>query len=392
MITMFLLAVLALPQGEVEAFCGRVAEAIPQASAEPVAARVLLRVEDPGGAGAGEELRQCLREALRARNLEAVSEGEAAWQVHAYLARRAGRPLAVARISGPGREPAVLFALFPPGVAAEGVSPGGPAVAIRTRRLFASLLPVLDLEADAAGNLFVLHPDRIRVYDLNTASVPLKAEVGVDSGADRLRDPLVRLVARDTPRQLELYTAALSVPQPPPVPLEGYALKTFAASARMRVAHPWRGVSVQLQPVSGRNYFRGTTVPQLYAAAPVLSPLRAHWAVLDTAGRLQLADADLRPFGPYATGAFGSDAASASLPCAGTLVLATSADAAPARDRITVLRVENDRLLPYTTLEVEGAVYRLKAVPAAGEERRILAVAETGDARHIEEIELRCAP
>ncbi len=392
-----LLVAVSLPPAEVNHFAARVAQAVAQrlapgeAGVAP-ATGVVVRVEDPGNVGAGEQLSRALRDALRSQKLEVTVEGEPAWQVHAYLSTRRGRPLAAARIRYEGREVAVLFAEFAAGVPPPVAPAEALAIAIRTRPLLAPDLPVLDLEADAAGNLFLLHPDRVRVLDLNAVGMPLKAELGLETGAGRLRDPLLRLVARDAPRQLEVYSAAASVPQPPPLPIEGYALRTFPAPARMRLPHPWRAVIAQVQSVAGRNYLQAPGVPELYGLAPVASPLRAHWVLLDAAGRLQLADADLRPFGPAVTGGFGGDVASAMLPCTGTLVLAASAEPNPARDRIAVLRVENDRLLPYTTLELDGAVRRLKALPATGDQRRVLAVAEINGSSRVDEIELRCAP
>lgn len=389
MLQILLLAAITLPPADVSAFAARVAQA---AGAANAGSRVLLRVDDPGGTGAAEQLRQALRDSLREQKLDTMTEGEAPLQILSYLGMRRDRPLAIARIVQDGRELQVLFAEFTNEPAAAVAPPAGPAVAIRTRSLFSPEFTVLDLEADTAGNLFLAHPDRIRVFDLNASGLPLKAEVGLETGAEHLRDPLVRMQLRDTPHQLELYSAAPMITNPPPVPLEGYALKAFPAAVKMRVTHPWRAVSATLQLANGRNYFRSATVPELWGLAPVLSPLRAHWIVLDTGGHLQLADADLRLMGaPYA-GTFGGDVASASLPCAGTVVLAASSDAAPARDRITVLRVENDQILPYTTIEIEGAVRRLKALPAAGDQRRILAVSEVNGTTRIEEIELRCSP
>lgn len=403
MAPVLLLLALSLPQAEVSDFARRVAQAAAQGREPGQRVRVLLRVEDLGGVGATQQLVRALEEALRQRGLEPTAEGESASQVHAYLSLRRGRPLAAARILGEKGEAAVLFAEFSPGAAAEAVPTEGPPLVIRTRPLLAPDLPVLDLEADAAGNLFVLHPDRVRVFDLNSAGLPMKAEVGLDTGAERLRDPLVRLLARDNPRQLELYSAAASVAAAPPLPLEGYALKTFGASVPLRLPHAWRAVFAQVQPVAGRNYFRSSTMAQIYGLAPVISPLRAHWVLLDGAGRLLLADADLRPLaGTAVTGPFGGDVASAALPCAGTVVLVAGAEPLPARDRVSLLRQENDRLFPYTSLELDGAVQRLKTLPATGEQRRILAIIETTEAggdrpaglfrSRIEEIELRCSP
>lgn len=395
MLPALLLLALSLPQAEVNDFAAKLAQRLAQATGS--GARVVLRVEDPGGIGAAEQLTRALRESLRLRGVEPAVEGEAAYHVHAYLSRRRGRPLGVAHISTESREVAVLFAEFSSDAAAETAPAEGAAVAIRTRTLLTPDQPVLDLEADPAGNLFVLHADRVRVFDLNSAGLPLKAEIGLDTAADRQRDPLVRLLARDAPRQLEAYSASATVPPAPPLPIEGYALRTFTASTPMRVPHPWRAVFAQIQPVAGRNFFRSASMPELYALAPVISPLRAHWALLDGSGRLLLADADLRPIS-VAAGTYGGDIASAALPCAGTVVLAAGADPNPVRDRISVLRVENDRLLPYTSLELNGAVRRLKALPATGDQRRILAVTETGvaaqtrEGTRIEEIELRCSP
>ena len=221
---------------------------------------------------------------------------------------------------------------------------------------------MLDLEADSAGNLFVLHPDRLIAYDLNAAGLPVKAEVGLDTGAGRLRDPLVRLQARENPRQLELYTAAEALGPAPPLAIQGYTLRSFDASVQMRLRHPWRAVSLPLQLVAGKNFFRGDSLAGVYGLAPVLSSRRAHWVLLDRAGRLVLTDARLRPVS-VAAGPFGGDVASVALPCTGAVVMAAGPQPRPLYDRITVLRVENDRLVPLTNLEVEGAVRRLKALP-----------------------------
>ncbi len=399
MLPALLLLAVSLPPGEVTDFARRVAQAAAQAREAGQRPRVLVRVEDRGGVGATPQLTRALEEALRQRGLELAAEGDSAVQVHAYLSLRRSRPLAVARVLGEKGEAAVLFAEFSSSTGPETVPSEGPPLVIRTRPLLAPDLPVLDLEADAAGNLFVLHPDRVRVFDLNSAGLPMKAEVGLDTGAERLRDPLVRLLARDNPRQLELYSAAASLTAPPPLPVEGYALKTFGASTPLRLPHAWRAVTAQVQPVAGRNYFRSATVAQLYGLAPIISPLRAHWALLDAAGRLLLADAELRLItGSAVPGPFGGDVASAALPCVGTVVLAAGADPLPTRDRITLLRVENDRLVPYTSLELDGAVRRLKTLPATGEQRRVLAISESGDrlpgrsSFRIDEIELRCSP
>lgn len=394
MLPLLLLLAISLPPADVNGFAARVGQAVAQRreSTQP-RGRVLLRVEDPGATGAAEQLLRALQEALRARGFEPASEGEAVIQVHAYLSLRRGQPLALARILAEGQEPVLLFTEFAPNAGARETPAEGPPVAIRTRTLLAPDLPVLDLEADAAGNLFVLHPDQVRVYDLNSAALPLKAEIGLDTGADRLRDPLVRLVARDNPRQLEIYSAAAAVSPAPPLPVEGYALKSFNAAAAIRVPHPWRAVFAPIKPVAGRNYFSTSAVARLAGLAPVSSPLRAHWALLSADGRLLLADADLRLLpGGAAPGLFGGDVASAAVPCAGTLLLAAGSEPSPARDRISVLRVENDRILPYTSLELDGAVRRLKALPAAGDQRRILAVAEKNGTTRVEEIELRCSP
>jgi hypothetical protein len=115
--------------------------------------------------------------------------------------------------------------------------------------------------------------------------------------------------------------------------------------------------------------------------------------VLDPAGRLFLADAELRPIlggGATAAGSFGGDVASLTLPCAGALVLAASSDVNPPRDRITMLRMENDALLPGASVELDGAVRRLKTLPPAGELRRVLAVAQSESGWRIDEIEVRC--
>ena len=403
MLPLALLVALSLPQSEVDAFARRVAQAVGQSQAPGPHSRVLLQVEDPGGVGAASQLARALRDALLLEGFEPMAAGEFPHQVFAYLSLRRGRPLAAVRIlgkGGEGQELAVLFAEFSPGETPEAVQPEGPPVIIRTRTLLATDLPVLDLEADSAGNLFVLHPDRLVVFDLvafdlNDAGLPgeapIKAKVKLDTGAGRLRDPLIRLLVRDSPRRLELYSAAEPLAPTPPLTIEGYTVRSLKASAPLRLSHPRRGVSLQLQLAAGRNFFRGGTVAKLYGVAPVLSPLRAHWVLLDGAGRLVLTDARLRPINT-APGPFGGDVASVTLPCTGTVVMAAGPEPNPLRDRISLLRVENDRLVPFTSLEVEGAVRRLKAIPAAGESQRILAVVETEQATRIEEIELRCAP
>ena len=402
MLPLALLVALSLPQAEVDAFARRVAQTVGQSQAPGPHSRVLLQVEDLGGVGAAGQLARALQEALLLEGFEPMAAGEFPHQVLAYLSLRRGRPLAAVRIlgkGGEGREIAVLFAEFSPGETPEAVQPEGPPVIIRTRTLLATDLPVLDLEADPAANLFVLHPDRLVVFDLNAAGLPakapikapVKAAVKLDTGAGRLRDPLVRLLVRDSPRRLELYSAAETLAPAPPLTIKGYTVRSLKASSPLRLSHPRRGVSLQLQLAAGRNFFRGGTVAKLYGVAPVLSPLRAHWVLLDGAGRLVLTDAKLRPINA-APGPFGGDVASVTLPCTGTVVMAAGPEPHPLRDRISLLRVENDRLLPFTSLEVEGAVRRLKAIPAGGETLRILAVVETDQTTHIEEIELRCAP
>lgn len=410
MLPMFLALLLlqgsGLPQAEVNQFAERVAQRL-EKRAGPW---VLLRVENPAGLGAVEQLAAALRESFRRREFAVVTEGEPAYQVHAYLSLRRGHPLAVARITTEGREIATLFAEFPKDAPPEQALPESAAVAVYTRAVLTSGVPVLDVETDDAGNLFVLHPERLRVFAFQAppsrVRLELKAEMGLDTGAERLRDPLVRLVALGEPRRLELHSAARSITPVPPLPIEGYTLKSFDASVPMRLGHSWRDVYAQLQPVAGKNFFRATaagaaragTAPaaELYGLAPVISPLRAHWVLLDVAGRLLLADAELRPIGPPAPGVFGGDVASGVLSCAGPVVLAAGADPNPSRDRITVFRLQNDRFSPYTHVEVEGAVRRMKSLPGTGEQQReqqrFLAVAQTDHGWRIEEIELRCPP
>ena len=192
MLPTLLLLAMTLPQADVNQFAARVAQAL----AQRPGARVLLSVEDTAATGASEQLARALRESLRQRGFELTAESDAAVQVNAWLSLRRGRPLAVARITAEGREAAILFAEFE--LAAQPATPVSerPAVAIRTRTLIESDLPVLDIETDSAGNLFVLHTDRLRAYDLNAAGTPLKAEIGLETGSGRQRDPLVRLFAR----------------------------------------------------------------------------------------------------------------------------------------------------------------------------------------------------
>ena len=415
MLPLVLLLALSLPQTEVDAFARRVAQALAQSQAPGPHSRVQLQVEDAGGVGAAGQLARALHEALLLEGFEPTAAGKFGHRVFAYLSLRRGRPLAAVRIlgEGGGKEVAVLFAEFSPGAAPEPVQPEGPPVAIRTRTLLATELPVLDLEADRKGNLFVLHPDRLVVFDLNAVGLPgkppVKAAVGLDTGAKRLRDPLVRLLTHDSPRRLELYSAAETLAPAPPKIIEGYTLRSLEASAPLRVSHPWRAVSLQFRLAAGRNFLYGGPVTKLYGLAPVRSPLRAHWVLLDGTGRLVLTDASLRPIS-IASGPFGGDVASAALPCTGTLVMAAGPEPHPLRDRISVLRLENDRLRPLTGLAMEGAVRRLKTLPPVGKARRILAVvqnsgevqtgavaqtdavAQANQATRIEEIELRCSP
>ena len=422
MLPLVLLLALSLPQAEVDAFARRVAQTLAQSQAPGPHSRVQLQVEDAGGVGGAGQLARALHEALLLEGFEPMAGGKFGHRVFAYLSLRRGRPLAAVRIlgeGGEGKEVAVLFAEFSPGAAPEPIQPEGPPVTIRTRTLLATELPVLDLEADRKGNLFVLHPDRLVVFDLNAVGLPgklpVKAVVELDTGADRLRDPLVRLLAHDSPRRLELYSAAETLAPAPPQIIEGYTLRSLEASALLRVSHPWRAVSLQFRLAAGRNFLYGGPVTKLYGLAPVRSPLRAHWVLLDGTGRLVLTDASLRPIS-IASGPFGGDVASAALPCTGTLVMAAGPEPHPLRDRISVLRVENDRLLPFTSLAMEGAVRRLKTLAPVGKARRILAVVQTNavvqssavvqsdvaaqanaaaqanGATRIEEIELRCSP
>lgn len=393
---LLLLVALSVSPTALDDFAAKVAQAAAQAIAAPVGepggsrpARAVLRVEDAANVGGSQYLTQALQQALAAQKIQ-LGSGEDAVQVEAFLANREGRLIAVARVQAPGRDARVLFAAVD-GTSSEAATPAGPDLAIRTRTLLRSDLPVLDLEADRSGNLFVLHPDRLRVRDLNTPGLLLKNAVGLETGAERLRDPLGRLVINEGARQIGIYTAAVSAAAAPPVPFEGYTLKFLPASAAMPVAHPSPGVAAGIQMVAGRNYFHSAAAGDFYAIAPVTGVTRSHWAVLGVPGRLWLADDSLGPvIGSSAPGTFGGDVASVQLACAGTVVLAASADAAPARDRISVLRVENDRFVPYRSLEIEGAVYRLKALPAAGEQRRVLAVTKSDSAVRVEEIELQC--
>lgn len=354
-------------------------------------ARATLRVEDAANLGGSEHLVQALRRALAAQKIDVGGDAEAAVQVEAFLASREGRPIAVVRVQAPGRDAHILFAALD-AAGTDVPASAGPALAIRTRTLFTSDLPVLDLDADAAGNLFVLHPDRLRVRDLNAAGLPLKNEVGLETGAERLRDPLARLAVNEAARQIAIYGAAASLAPAPPIPFEGYTLKSFPAATPWRVVNPWRSVAADIQMVAGRNYFHSAAAGDLYALAPAAGVTRSHWAVLSVPGRLWLADPDMRPLiGSSAPGTFGGDVASVPLACAGTVILAPGDEAAPARDRISVLRVENDRLVPYSSVEVEGAIYRLKALPSSGEQHRVLAVTQRGPAVRVEEIELQCS-
>lgn len=385
MLPAILVLAISLPQPEVNSFAQRVALNLPARQE----GRAMVRVEDPGKTGAALQLERALHDAVRLRGYEVVAASESA-QVHAWLSMRRGRPLVTARVLVDSREAGVAFSEIAPASSALTVS-APLAVTIRTRTLLASELPVLDVEADSAGNLFVLHANSLRVYNLNAPGLPLKSEVGLDTGAERLRDPLVRLLARDAPRQLEVYSSAPTVPAPPPVSVEGYTLKIFGSSAPLRLPHPARGVTAQLQAAAGRNHLRTAAIPDLYGIAPVASALSAHWVALDGSGRLRLLDAAMRTIATT-PGEFGGDVAATSVPCAGTLVLAAGSEIEPTRDRIHMLLAENDRLMPYTTIDIEGAVRRLKALASSGapEQRRVLAVADGGSGARIEEIELRC--
>lgn len=406
MLAAMLMLALSLPPGEVAAFAARVTRSLVGAIGPK--ARVVMRVQDPGETGAADQVGLALRDSLRQAGVETAVEGESPWQLQVYLGRRNGLPLATARILNESREVALLFAAFSTQAADAAPAAAGPALTLSSRTLLRSDLPVLDVEADATGNLFVLYTDRVRLYDLNAPDLPMKAEVGIDTGSDHLRDPLVRLLARENPRELLMYSAATTLGPAPPLPLDGYVLKSFAAPVRISWPHPSRATVVTLQVMAGRNYFSSAAIPQVQAIAPVASPLRGNWVVLDTAGRLMVTDAELRPIGNERTpgfaeagfaariaampaGSFGGDVASLTLQCSGVLVLAASSDVDPPRDRIAVLRLENDALLPSAGMEVEGAVRRLKALPLAGEPRRVLAVVQADAAWRIDEIEVKCS-
>ena len=178
MLPLVLLLALSLPQTEVDAFARRVAQALAQSQAPGPHSRVQLQVEDAGGIGAAGQLARALQEALLLEGFEPTAAGKFGHQVFAYLSLRRGLPLAAVRILRKGQEVAVLFAEFSPGAAPGPGQPEGPPVAIRTRTLLATALPVLDLEADRQGNLFVLHPDRLVVFDLNAVGLPGKALAG----------------------------------------------------------------------------------------------------------------------------------------------------------------------------------------------------------------------
>ncbi len=369
-----------LLQADLAAFAVRVAEALEQSGAKGA----VLRAENP-------QLSSALEDSFRRRRIILLKEpDESGYVVNAWMSARRGRPLAVARIASQGREVTAIFSEIRESAPADATAEDAPAIAVRTRTLLAPELPVLDIAADGQGNLFVLHPDRLRVYGRNGTSLELKAEWGLDTGAERLRDPLVRLVVRENPPQLEIHSTAASVAASPPLPIEGYAVKAFGAAPTLRIPHPSRAIFAALQPVEGRNYFRGAHVPEIQGIAPVMSPQRAFWIVLDGAGQLLLADAELRPTGATVNG-FGGDVASVMLSCAGTVALAAGGDPQPQRDRISLWRVENDRFLPQAHLEVDGAVRRLVALPPAPEKRGAAAIV-LAVASRLEEIELSCAP
>lgn len=448
MLALILLLAASLPSAEVASFAARIARAVSAGAREAAGpgeprtpVRVLVRVEDTTGNGSGpaaspstgqaggpepggaaEQINRAVCDALRAEKFEPVPEGEAAYSVRVWLSLRGAQPLGVARVTkgsqaggfvpAEGRERGVVFVLFPAGSAASPAGPARPAVEVRTHSLLSLDGPVLDLKVDTAGNLFLLQPDSLRVVELNAPGAPTKAEVGIQTAAERLRDPLVRMVLREPLRELELHTAASEIGPPPPVAVEGYTIRNFPASAAMTMVHPSQPTPLQVQPAAGRNYFiavpsttPGSALTQFYGIAPVGGSGRAAWAALDLAGRLQLYDASLRPAGDPAPGVFGGDVAAVTVSCAGTLVLAASADAAPASDRISVFRAENDRLVSYTSIEIDGAVRRLESVPGEGaasplgsgpsEARpgmaRVLAVTQSKGMSRIVAIELRCA-
>jgi len=423
MLTALLFFAMALPDAEVARFAERVARAVEAriaaprgAAAKPPAARpaapgarVLLRVEDAGGLGASEQVARALREALRKRALETLVEGEARFRVSAYVSLRKGRPLLSALISEGEGEGAVevLFAELgaapAPGAPAAGVA---PALLVRTRPLLFLGGRVLDVAVDPAGEVFVVQPEKIQVFDLASSARALKAEVAVDSGAAKLRDPLVRLQFREQPPRVELYSSASRIPSVPGFTVQGYQLRVAGAPAKIRVDHP-AGFSTDFEAAEGRNFFTSGGSPGFYAWAPVFGEGRAPWVILDLAGRLMLTDASLRPLGVPAPGQFGGDVATVALPCAPTMVLAAGAEADPVRDRVSLLAVQGNGFAPLATVELDGAVRRLNALgnrslaPAAPSVEggpgdpavaRVLAVVEGGGATRLEEIEVRCAP
>lgn len=424
MLALILLFTMSLPGGDVAAFATRIAQAVSGAAREaasngevPPRTRVLLRVEGAAGQsgvlepGSAAQVDRAVREALRREKLEPVTEGEAAYSVRVWIGLRGTQPLGVARVTnGGGREMAVLFALLPAGGAS--APAGSAALEVHTRSLLSVEGQVLDVAADNAGNLFVLQPDLLRIADMNAPGMPTKAEIGIQTSAERLRDPLVRMRLRELPRELELHTAAAEIGPPPPVPVEGYAIRSFAADATMSVGNPARSLLLQIQPVAGRNYFRAAGLVPFQGIAAVDGSGRAAWALLDLNGRVQLYDTALHSLNEPAPGVFGGDLEAVDTSCAGPLVLAAGPDAAPARDRVSILRLDNERLVPYSSIEIDGAVRRLVSVPGdagtrpsgwpapgkaeglvpAGATRRILAVAESDGASRVVEIELRCAP
>ncbi len=367
--TVMLLLAVALPQAELERFAARVAQT---AAAAGAGTRAALRVEDAGATGAGDQVSRALQDALRQRGIETLGQGNAALQITAYLSLRTGHPLVAARVLNDGREAATLLAEFAPPETATAMS-AAAAVTVRTRTLLITDSPVLDVDADSTGNLFVLHAGALRAYDLNASTPSLKTEVGLDTGADRLRDPLVRLVLNEAEKRLEIYTAATAVAQPPML-VGSYTLKSFAAPARL---------PGPVTLAAGRNHFRSPAVPEVYGITALPGGGRAQWALLDGRGRVRLADTELRPLA-VAPGEYGGDVAAVTAPCAGTLVLVAGDEIDPARDRITLLRLDNDRLTPYSAVEIDGAVTRLKTLSSG----KILAVTP----QRIDELEVRCTP
>jgi hypothetical protein len=309
--------------------------------------------------GGMERYLAAVRAELRTLNV-AMTEGasDAPWRVDAWLSARRGRPLAVFRVIGGGAEVGIHFADAGPNDA----TAGGPAapVTLQSRLLVDLGQPVVDAALAGQNRLIVLLADRLLVYALTDAAPEVQADLGLQTGADRLRDPLARL--RIQGQEVSVYSAAHVVGPSPPLPVDGYTVKVYGA------ATPLPGWPVRF--AAGRNYFQHATAGDLLEVAP----LGNRWVTLDLDGRLALASSDLRVL-RAAPGEFDGGVATLSLPC-GFFVLAGTHT-----NRLAVLRAETDRLHHVTDHELPAGITRL----VAGSDR---ALAVTGS--QIQQVELTC--